>query len=43
MKYEQPIIETIVFQDEGIITTSGLEDATWNPNVGNENLDGSGI
>ena len=44
MKYEQPIIEKIIFRDESIITSSpGIEDGTWNPNIDNEYNDGSGL
>ena len=44
MKYEQPIIEKIIFRDENIITSSpGIEDGIWDPNSDSENNNGEGI
>lgn len=42
MKYEKPIIETIIWEEKSIIVTSTIEDGDWE-NKGNENIDGGDL
>lgn len=43
MKYEQPIMDIIVFGVEDVIVTSQIQDSTWDPDRENEKIDGDGF